>query len=102
MTRMILFLGCCVAAGCGKSSTAPPATIAQYVIVVDPTGSRRAIPVGELFDPATRKPQAARVLAIDRQTGRRDWIDVREMGREPPWKARYLPVTQTEPSIPVD
>jgi hypothetical protein len=102
MTRILFVLTCWIIAGCGRSPGAGATRIQQYVVVIDHTGSRRVMPAGELIDPTTGGRRAKSVLVIDRQTGFREWADAEEIGRDPPLKSRYVPVTQTQPTLTPD
>jgi hypothetical protein len=83
-----------VLAGCASSGDPPSTTEEVLVTVIDATGIEQEIPADELFGHASKKSTVRKVLAIDRTTGARCWIEVDVLMREPPATARYLAITR--------
>jgi hypothetical protein len=99
MTRAVLAVVAAVAVG-GCSAPPPPVpTTEQIVKAIDLEGEETLVGAGELFDSQTGEPTVQRVFVLDRKTGANTWVDVEELGKEPPTIARYLPITQAAPHV---
>lgn len=93
----MLALACLLLAGCAQSE--PPETVLPqaYLQVIDLDGKQTRVPRGALVDPDTGRPVVRAVLAVDRRTGRQDWVPVERLLSDNPAARRYLPVTASEP-----
>jgi hypothetical protein len=81
-------------AGCGQSH--PPVATSEevYVTVADAAGNEWLVSPGDLVHSGSENSDIQKVLAIDRRTGARCWVSVDDLLRDPPARARYIPVTR--------
>jgi hypothetical protein len=84
--------------GCNNAPSNVPMVETEYLLVADSEGEKTVIPAGELIHPRTGDPSADKVLALNRHTGRTEWVTVETLFNEPPMQAVHLPLTRTEPN----
>jgi hypothetical protein len=92
---------CCYLLLCGCRAAEPPETVLppEYVQVIDLEGRQAWVPSGQWIDARTDQPAVRSVMALDRQSGKTDWIPVEVLLDDHPAAPRYLPVTQTEDEL---
>ncbi len=90
-------LGICLlvafSTGCGKNEPDVISIPDPYVTVIGLDGEKRSIQSAELYDPQTGRPAVQSVLAIDRESNRREFVDLDQLSAEAQMDARYILVT---------
>ena len=98
MAMRAVRLACCTALlfaiGCGGEELPQPEQIDSYITVIDDSGTEREILSSALIDKETGKPSAKQILVVDRQTNRKQFLDVSQWQEQSPSQMRYVPVTK--------
>ena len=82
------------ALGCGSDAPSDLTIYQEYVTVRDAQDRQQTIPLDDLLAARGEGSPYRSVLAIDRRTGRQAWVEIEQLGQQPPSQARFIPVTQ--------
>jgi len=97
----VVRLACCIALmftmGCGGDDLPTPERVESLITVIDDSGTEREIPSSTLIDTATGEPTAKQVFVVDRQSNRKQFLDVSTWLKQSPSQLRYVPVSKNQP-----
>lgn len=97
MQKLVMIVGVAMLTGCGGAEPQVTLLEREYVAIMDAAGRRTVVPADAITEHAPAEGGPWKVLAIDRRSGREQWIPVEEVYGQPPALAPYIPITRTDP-----